>query len=170
MAASVTARYALELEVTEVLALEMDNVPGGDPPFIHSLGSPNGTLSATTTPPVTKVFSDNLALAAGTLTLDLTALAGPAGTTVDFTDLKVQLIALRCPEGNTLPILVQKGAANAYNLMGKDNASAETIEVMPGDDILIKRHDTLEDVDGTHSDVLFTGNGTEGINVMLVAG
>lgn len=168
MAASVTAEYALRLEVTEVLALGLDNVT--DPSFVHSLGSPNGTLSATTTPPVTKVFSDTIALVAGALTLDLQNLAGPSGTTVDFTDLKVQKIQLRCPEANTLPILVQKGDANAYNLLGKDNASAETIEVMPGDDVQFKRHDTLEDVDATHSDVKFTGNGTEGISVILVAG
>lgn len=168
MAASVSARYALELEVTEVLALGLDNVT--DPSFVHSLGSPNGTLSATSTPPVSKVFSDTLALVAGTKTLDLTSLAGPAGTTVDFTGLKVQQIALRCPTSNTLPILVQKGDANAYNMLGADNASAETIEVLPGDDILINRRDTLEDVDGTHSDVKFTGNGTEGISVILVAG
>lgn len=168
MAASVSARYALELEVTEVLALGLDNAT--DPSFPHSIGSPNGTLIATTTPPVTKVFSDNLALVAGARTLDLTSLAGPAGTTVDFTGLKVQLIALRCPESNTLPILVQKGDANAYNLLGADNASSETIEMMPGDDLLIKRRDTLEDVDATHSDVKFTGNGTEAIQVILVAG
>lgn len=168
MAASVSAEWKALLEVTEVLALGLDNAP--DSPTKHSLGSPGGTLNATTTPPVTKVFSDNLALVAGAKTLDLTSLAGPAGTTVDFTDLKVQLIALRCPEGNTLPILVQKGDANAYNLLGKDNASSETIEVMPGDDLLVKRHDTLEDVDATHSDIKFTGNGTEAINVMLVAG
>ena len=168
MAASVSARYALELEVTEVLALGLDNAT--DSSFVHTLGSPNGTLSATTTPPVTKVFSDNLALVAGAKTLDLTSLAGPAGTTVDFTGLKVQKIQLRCPTSNTLPILVQKGDANAYNLLGADNASAETIEVLPGDDVQFKRHDTLEDVDATHKDIKFTGNGTEAIYVILVAG
>ncbi len=168
MAASVSAQYRLECEVTEVLALGLDNVT--DPSFVHSIGSPGGTLNATSTPPVTTVFSDNLALVGGTLTIDLTALAGPAGTSIDFTGLKVQLIAFRCPTGNTLPILVQKGAANAYNLLGADNASAETLEVLPLDDVLIKRHDTLEAVDATHKDVKFTGNGTETINVILVAG
>lgn len=167
MAASVSAEYALRAEVRETIALAQDNAD--DPSTIHSLGSPNGTLTATTTPPVTSVFADNVALVAGTLTLDLTALTS-GNLSRDFTDLKVQLIALRCPTSNTLPILVQKGAANAYNLLGADNASAETIEVLPGDDILIKRYDTLEDVDATHKDVKFTGNGTETINVMLVAG
>lgn len=169
MAASVKAEYKTLYEVTETLALGLDNVPG-EATFTHSLGSPGGTLSATSTPPATETFSDNVALVAGTKTLDLTSLAGPAGTTVDFTGLKVQLIALRCPTSNTLPILVQKGDANAYNLLGADNASSETIEVMPGDDLLIKRHDTLEDVDATHSDIKFTGNESETINVGLVAG
>lgn len=168
MAASVSAQYALTLEVTETLALGLDNVD--DPSFVHSIGSPEGTLNASSTPPATKVFSDNVALVAGTKTLDLTALAGPASTSIDFTGLKVQLIALRCPTGNTLPILVQKGAANAYNLLGADNASAETLEVLPGDDVLLRRYDTLEDVDATHKDIKFTGNGTETINVLLVAG
>lgn len=168
MAASVSAQYKLLFEVTETLALGLDNAE--DASFVHSLGSPGGTLSPTTTPPVTKPFTDNVSLVGGTKTLDLTALTGPASTTIDFTGLKVQLIALQCPTGNTLPILVQKGAANAYNLLGADNASAETIEVLPGDDVLIRRYDTLEDVDATHKDIKFTGNGTETINVGLVAG
>lgn len=170
MAAAVEAKYALGLEVTETLALAMDNVPGGDPSFVHSMGADEASLNASSTPAVTEVFSDNVALAAGTLTLDLQNLVGPAGTTVDFTGLKVQLVKLKCPSSNTLPILVQKGAANAYNMLGADNASAETIEVMPGAIVLFYHNDKLEDVDATHSDVLFTGNGTETINVMLVAG
>lgn len=168
MAASVSAEYQLKCEVRETLALGLDKAD--DPSFVHSLDSPGSTLNASSTPPATKVFSDTVALVAGTKTLDLTALAGPASTSIDFTGLKVQIIAFRCPTGNTLPILVQKGAANAYNLLGADNASAETLEVLPGDGLLLYRHDTLEDVDATHKDIKFTGNGTETIDVILVAG
>ena len=168
MAAAVEATYALTLTVKETQALGLDNA--SDVPHTHTLGAHAGTLTASTTPAATKNFSDDVALSDGGGTLDLTSLAGPASTTATFSGLKVQLIKLACPIGNSAGITVAKGDSNAYNLFGEDNASSETVEVLPGTAHEMFQNDKLEDVDATHKNVKFTGTGTDTIRVQLVAG
>lgn len=169
MAAAVKAKIAITLDVDETLALGLDNA--ADPTFTHTLGPNAATLTSSTTPAVTKTYSQTINLTDGAATIDLTALPGPNSTTVDFTGLKVQAIEFTCPTTNTEGITVDRGAANAYNLFGEDNASAEQIEVLPGDVWAVKGGaDKREDVDATHSDVQLAGTGTETIKVILVAG
>lgn len=168
MPAAVKAKYAFTLTAEETFALSLDNV--SDPTFVHTLGADSGTLDATTTPASTKAFSDTISLSAGAATLDLTSLAGPAGTTVDFTGLKVQLIKMSCPSTNTGGITADRGPSNPYNLFGADNASAEQVEVPPGGIVMMYHDDESEDVDATHKSVQFAGTGTDSISVLLVAG
>ncbi|KKN27512.1 hypothetical protein LCGC14_0863960 [marine sediment metagenome] len=169
MAAAVKAKIAATLTVDETLALGLDNAD--DPTFTHTLGADAATLTSSTTPPVTKTYSETINLSGGGATIDLQALTGPNSTTVDFTGLKVQAIKLSCPSTNTEGITVDRGAANPYNLFGEDNGSAEQVEVMPGDVYLVKcGADKREDVDATHSDIQLAGTGTETIKVILVAG
>lgn len=169
MAASVSAQFNAGLEVTEVVAYGLDNVP--DPSSVHSFGPDNATLTATSTPAVTKVFSDTIALAAGAGTLDLTSLAGPASTTVDFTGLKVQIVKLKTPASNSGSIIVEhKDAATGYNLFGDDNNSDESIEVPPGTVLIFIYNEALADVGANAKDLKFAGTGTDGMQIMLVAG
>lgn len=169
MAAAVKAKIAITLTVDETLALGLDNAV--DPTFTHTLGADAATLDASSTPAVSKTYSQTINLTAGAATIDLTALPGPNSTTVDFTGLKVQALKLVCPSTNTAGITVDRGATNAYNLFGADNASAEQVEVLPGDAMAIKGGtDKREDVDATHKDVQLAGTGTETIKVILVAG
>lgn len=130
MAGSVSAQYKVLCEVTETLALALDNVT--DPSFIHSIGSDGSTLTATSTPAATEVFSDNKSLASGLGSLDLTSLAGPAGTTVNFDGLKTQLIALECPVSNTAGIAIfAKDGTTGANLFGANNAHVTTQSLNP---------------------------------------
>ena len=164
-------KFNLEITADEVIALGLDFAT--DPTVPHKLTeAAAGTLTATTTPPVTKVFSDSVQLSGGVGALDLTALAGPNGTTIDFTGLKVQLVALRCATGNAAGITVDsKDAVTGYNLFGIDNAAtAEKIEVLPGDAWGKKSVDTLENVDATHKDITLAGTDSDTIQVLLVAG
>jgi hypothetical protein len=166
---SVDLKYKMVAEAQETLALGLDNVE--NPVVAHKLGDFAATLTASSTPAVTKVFSDTIALAAGTAAIDLAALAGPMSTTVDFTGLKVQIIQLACPTGNTGGITVAKtDVVTGYNLFGADNASAEQVEVLPGTRTQLFHRNTLEDVDATHKDITFTGTGTDTIQVLLAAG
>jgi hypothetical protein len=173
MAAAVTAKFHFMLDVEETLALSLD-VPT-DPTFTHTLDNEastvsKGTLNASSTVPATKTYSDLVTLVANTATIDLTSLGGGAGSTVDFTGLKVQLVKI-CVPTNSSEILVQKGAANAYNILGYDNASSETVELAPGACLALYHHDQLEDVDATHKDVKFTNaSGAGFFYIQLVAG
>lgn len=114
---SVTAIYNLKLLVEEVLSVSQDLAD--DPPLNHELSTPiAGILSASTKVPVTKVWSDTRTLVAGADTFDLTSLTGPSAVAIDFTGLKVQIIALAAAATNTEPIKFDVGAANGYNLFG----------------------------------------------------
>ena len=166
---SVTLKYKMVAEAEEVIALGLDNVD--NPTITHKLGDFASTLNATSMPVVTKAFSDTVPLVAGAGSLDLTSLAGPSGTSIDFTDLKVQMVQLACPTTNSGGITVaKKDAVTGYNLFGADNVSAEQVEVMPGSYVQLYHRDTLEDVDATHKDLTFAGTGTDTIQVLLVAG
>lgn len=170
MAAAVVAHYDLKLEVEETLALSQD-LSADETTFTHETTiTTRDTLKSTSTPAVTKTFSDSVNLTAGAATLDLTSLTGPAGTTVDMTGLKVQLVKLACPTSNTAGITVDRGASNAYNLFGEDNSSAEQVEVLPGCAMLFFMNDKTADVSASVKDVQLAGTGTESIEIIIVAG
>lgn len=165
---TVEAKFELKLDVDETLELGQDHVT--DPEVTDTLGTDDGTLNALSTPPATKRFSDQISLSTGSGSLDLTSLAGPLSTTVDFTGLKVQLVKLKCPSGNTAAIEVVTAGANGYNLFGLTNATAEKVSIPPGGAAEFFCNDKLEDVDATHKGITLTGTGTESISVQLVAG
>ena len=172
MAAAVDAKFHCMLEVEETLELSL-NFPT-DPTFTHVINLATavikGTLNASSTVPATKVFSDNLVLAGGDQTLDLTALTGAASTTVNFTDLKVQLVALAASTSNATAVTVTGGAANPYNILGETNATSDKISIPPGGSLVLYHHDGTEDVSGTKKNVRFQGGVNENINIILVAG
>ena len=168
MADTQTLKYAFTGTVDEVKDLSMDLVT--NPTITHTLGTDSGTLTASTTVPVTKTYSDTLPLVAGVLDIDLTSLPGPEATTITFTGLKVQFVKIICPASNTLPIAFWKHAANGYNLFGADNASAERVEVMPGGKFMMYHPNSAEDVDATHKVVTIAGDGTESFSILIVAG
>jgi hypothetical protein len=141
-----------------------------DVPFDHDIGTTNGTLNASSTVPATKTASDTAALAAGSGSIDLTSLTGPLASSVTFSGLKVQLVYISCPATNTGGVTFDVGAANGYNLFGTDNASDESVEVMPGGAVLMYHPNNAEDVDGTHKTIDVTGTGTDNYNYVLVAG
>lgn len=74
-------------------------------------------LSGTSTPPVTKVAGSTYALASGAKTIDLTALEGANGVTVDMTGLELRIILIGSKVGNAAMNFI-KGATNGYPLFG----------------------------------------------------
>ncbi len=169
MADAQTAKYDFGLTVEEVKDLGLDNVV--DPTITHTLGAHADTLTATTTPPVTKTYSDDLALVAGAATIDLQALPSSQSTTVNFTGLKVQLIKITTPSTNTAEVTFDVGATNGYNLFGATNATDESVAVPPGSVQQFLFVNTLEDVDATHSDVDVSSSDVDAdFSIILVAG
>lgn len=165
MAASVSAKYRFQLTVTDQPAAGLDLAT--DVPYTHEITHTLTTLDGTTTPAVTKSFSDTVALSAGAVSLDLTSLAGPNSTTIDFTGLKIQIFEMSCPDTNTGVISMTNGAANPYDIYG---AAGGIVSLVPGGRIMCYTDDELEDVDGTHKQLDFAGTGVETFSIILTAG
>jgi len=130
MSQETTVTYNSALTIREVVDL---NVPDAANPIINHTGfDESGTLNSTSTPPVTKVACFEKVLVAGAATIDLTALPGTGGGTVDGTGLKVQAIKIRNPAANTNKLHVVPGASAGYNLWG----AAFHIILNPGESLL----------------------------------
>jgi len=130
---SVILHYDLSFKAVEDLAAGLDLATGST--FTHKFTGIAGVLNADSDNEVSKVWSDNRALAAGTDTIDLTSLArGSALVAEDFTGLYVKFIAVMAPYANTAAIKVTAGGANGYLLWGSAagelNVGAEAVVTM----------------------------------------
>lgn len=162
--------YEAKLTIDEVLELGLDHVE--DPTVVHTLGDDAGTMSdAGTTPTATKVFSGEVTLVAAAATLDLTALPGPSGTTIDMTGLRVQAVKLKTPDSNTAKMKVKEGAATPYNLFGAVTADGDQV-TLPPETVYgpFVHKNTTEVVAAGKKNIDFAGVGTEKISVIIAAG
>jgi len=167
---AVEANYTLKLEIDETLELGQDHVD--DPEITHKIADDSGTLTATTTPAVTKAWSDKVTLAAGAGSIDLTALdRGSVLSDVDMTGLKIQSWKIKAPATNSAAITVQRDAGGSgYNLFGADKTGAEKILVSPGDVYAWAGNESREDVGAAEKLIDLVGTGTDVISFELVAG
>ena len=151
--------------VNETPALGLDQVT--DPTILHSITMPvGGTLHATSTPAVSKVWSDRVALVAGAKTLDLQALVNDNLPNVDFTGLKIQVWMLSVPESNSGAITMTVGAANGYDFSGGDGK----VTLVPGASMVMTANNNLSDVAAADSELDFAGTGTEVFDILIIAG
>ena len=161
---SITVEYWLRLFVKEVREQNLDLV--ANPTVIHQLTTEiKDRLTASTTIPATKVFSDKIALVAGAKTLDLTDLTS-GDTTVDFAGLKVQF-ALFVNLGASV-MTFKAGASNGYNIFG----ASGLVELKPlGGAVLYSGIDKLPNViNGSADEIDITGTLVEEFETILVAG
>ncbi len=153
------------VSVKETPALGLDHAT--DPPIVHQITMPIPlSLTGSTTPPVTKVWEDNVALSGGAKTLDLEALVNDNLPNVNFVGLKVQVFQMSCPEVNTGPITVTPGASNDYDLGG----ASMSVAVNPGDTVIFLFLDNAPDVASADSELDFAGTGSETFDILMVAG
>lgn len=161
---SVKVQYDSNLTVRETLET---GVPAATDAEISISGyNTSAALNATSTPTATKVSAQAVALVAGAKTIDLTALTGTNGVTIDGTGLKVVLCKLQNPSTNANNIVAKFGASNAY-LFGNDAAWRHRLE--PGDEILLK-FNANPAIDSTHKNIDLSGTGTQALNVEIVLG
>ncbi len=128
----------------------------------HSAFNKTGTMTGSTTPPVTNVYSGKPA-AGGTI--DLTALTNVTGT-FSAAGKKVQAVQINNPATNTGALTVSPGAANAYELFG----TAKSVVIPVGGSLNMLFNDTLADVDATHKNIDLAGTGAETYEVVIVVG
>lgn len=128
-----------------------------------------GTLTATTTPPVTLSSAYRVTQSSGAATIDLTAFRGlTANESLNATGLKLQLMKLRNLSTNTHKISVTKGASNGYGL---DSAGTSwTVVLDPGQSVLFFLDDAAPDVGNTAKTIDVSGTGSEILEVQLNLG
>lgn len=159
---SVNVNYTSNLTVRETLET---NVPAAsDAQVVHSGYDTTAPLNATSTPTATKHAAFSKALSAGAATIDLTALTGTGGVTVDGTALKVVAAKFKNPSANNIQICF--GASNAY-LFGTNAAWKHTL--CPGDEILLKFHNNPL-IDATHKNIDLAGTLVQTLDCEIVLG
>lgn len=166
---AVSANYSFGMLTTETLEAGIDGVATGGDKIKYSAFDESGTLNASSTPPATKCSFDNIALVAAAKTIDLTALTGANGATVDLTGLKVQLLRITNLGANSMTF--SEGASNGYELLG--NGWSITVPGTAGDrksTIQILLPDTAPDVAAGAKNIDVAGTGTQQFELSIVAG
>lgn len=161
--------YGLLISATETVTLAYEMA--GNPVLSVPHSTPMTTtavLTSGSTPPVTKIWSDEAALTAGAATIDLTALPTPHDDNVTFSTLKVQLVYFKNKSTNTDTLTIVDGATNGYNIFG-DASGQVTLGI--GDEILMKCNDTLQDVGASDLAIDLSSSDTDATyQVILAAG
>lgn len=164
---SVTATYDFKLSVSDTIALGLDLV--SDQTFTHAIDEDSGVLTGSTTPAVSKVWSDQVQLSGGALSLDLTNLSrGSVLSALDMTGLKVQLIKIKATSTNTDTVTVVDGATNGYNIFGSSSGS---ITLASGDVAMFFFDESLPDVASGAKTIDISSSDTDAlVDIILVAG
>jgi len=162
---SVSVLYASTITVTETLETNIDSMAmGAARQVVHAAFNESGTLNAASDPPATKVAEFVQALTDGAATVDLTALTGTNGASVDGSGLKVQLIRVKNLGDNTLTLTV--GADNGYNLAGAGFSHA----LESGQIFEMHGNDATPDIAGADCEIDLAGTTTQTSEWTIVMG
>lgn len=166
----------MSIQVTYASQASIQDSPGGgfidpnDATITINQMNVSATLTASTTPPVTKYSAFSVALSSGTGSIDLTSLPDNNGVAaaVTFSGLKPQVVKLRNKSTNANSIKVAVGASNGYDGFGSDFA----VTLQPGDELLWKGNDNsgVTDVASGKRTFDLTGTGSQVLEVELIAG
>lgn len=161
---SVSLTYAAVVTARETLETSVAAATAGNRVVIHNQYNSSATLDANTTPPVTKVAAFSQALTAGAATIDLTALTGTNGASVDGTGLKVQVFKIKNKGANNLT--VKFGASNPYNLLG----ASWTLILAQNQEITVYGNDATPDIASGAKNIDLSGTTTQTSEVVIVMG
>lgn len=112
---SVQATVQMVLTVAETLATNVPDVSATNAVVTHNQFNVSTTLTAVTSPAVTKTASFAQALTAGAATIDFTALTGTNGATVTGNGLRIISILMTAPatnSGSTITATTEIGRAH----------------------------------------------------------
>lgn len=163
---SVQATYASNCTVVETLANNTASAPDATRKVTHSNFNTAVTLNSGSTPPATKVAAFEVALTAGSGSIDLTALTGTNGEAVDGSGLRVQAIKIRNKSTNANAISIAKGASNGYDGFGANFK----ITLAVGADAMLLSQDAGSDISGTNKIFDLVGTGSQVLQVLVVLG
>lgn len=159
---AVSCVWAMTASVTETLA---DGSLGSSANSVqHTAFNEGATINASSTPPATKVAEAVVALSGGAKTVDLTALTGTNGATIDMSGLKVQIIRIKNLGANAMTFV--EGASNGYELMG----NAWSVILASGQVLMLYGNDATPDVAAGAKTIDVTGTTTQTFELTVVAG
>jgi hypothetical protein len=161
---SVAVTYAATVTVVETLANNTGSTTSANRVVTHTEYNETATLNSGSTPPATQVAEFLLTLSSGSATIDLRALTGTNGASVDGNGLKPQIIRIKNLGANTMTF--KSGASNGHNAF---TATTGHI-VQPGGHIQIFTNDNTDDIDGTHKTWDVTGTGAQTAEITIVLG
>ncbi len=168
MSSSISLSYNSQLTVVETL--NGAYVSGSDNTVTFTGLNESGTLSGSTTPPVTKHAIFSKAMTAGAATIDLTALPGQtADETIDLSGLKVQALKFKNKSTNANKITIAKGASNGYGLNSAGDTWSITLD--PNQSVgPFLLDDAAPDVGSGAKTIDISGTGTQELEIEIVAG
>lgn len=161
---TVTASYEFKVSVQEILDLGLDY-----PTAISlnwTLPAKAAKLVATSTPPVTMAFSDEIVLTAGPDTVDLMALVrGATLPNLDMDTEDVVMLVVELDAAAVGPATFEPGATNGYEFAG---ATGELI-LQPGDRVMMLLNNAPA-VSATTKDLDISGTSGDLFRILVVAG
>lgn len=127
--------------------------------------SASQSLTGASGVPVTKQAAFEVTMSSGTATINLAALTGALGATVDGTGLKVQVIKLKNKATNANAIRVVEGASNGYAFGGTFD-----ITLPVGAEATMFFNEAAADIASGDRTIDVTGTGTQVLQVHVVMG
>jgi hypothetical protein len=164
-AGSVTVTYEAKVTVVETLPNNSGSAPDTTRKITHTNYNESATLNSGSTPPATLVAEFLVTLSSGAGAIDLTALSGTNGATVDGTGLKVQIVRVKNLGANTLTIM--KAASNGHTGIF---AATTPHPVPPGGHIQLFSNDNGDDIDATHKAWTLAGTGAQTSEWTIILG
>lgn len=163
---SVALTYASTLTAVETLETNVPAAQSNLKSVTHSGYNTSASLTGATAVPVTKCAYFEQALSSGSATINLAALAGTNGATVDLTGLKVQAIKFKAKAANANPITLTEGASNGYELAG----NGWTVVLKAGQEFVFYGNEQTPDVASGARTIDLSGTGSQSVEVSVVAG
>lgn len=153
--------WAATATATEILPNNTGSASDLKRTVIHDQYNESGTLNSGSSPPVTTVAEFLLTLTAGAATIDLRALTGTNGASVDGNGLKLQILRIK-----------NLGAAAMTFSVGASNGLAigAGFLVPAGAVVQFMYADGLEDIDATHKTIDVAGTGSQTAEITIVMG
>jgi hypothetical protein len=168
MADTISATYHLGIALKHVP--ELTHTLASNPTINTTVGSATGaSLTATTTPAVTKVYYETLTMSGGADTIDMAVLDAGDLPNVSLVDLKPQLMYFEAgADNNAGGIKIEPSAAEGFPVFG---AAGSEITLLPGEKILLFSNDKQAEItDDTDDKIDVTGTALDTLTVCIVAG
>lgn len=167
MAESISVSYRNDVTVAQTLDSASTPSANADKRVItHQAFNDTLTLNSGSTPDVTKMAAFTKALSAGAATIDLTALTGTNGATVNGNGDKVRIFKAINPSSNANSITLTEGASNGYELAG----NGWTVVLQPGQHFTFYADEDAPTIGGSAKTIDLAGTGSQTLNVMVVMG